>query len=468
MTFVRPLLDALRAAGLALACSLAALFIGAVAAYPSIAFAKPVEGTETVTVRADLGHSVIPSKGGKIYLHIELTALRLERDEADRTPVNLALVVDQSGSMRGDRLRSAKRAANEALSRLSRDDMIALVAYNHEVDVLRKAGPVRGFSALEDAIDRLRASGRTALYAGVKEGGRQVERFYSDRRVNRVILLSDGMANVGPSKPHQLSKLGQALAQDGISVSTVGLGLNYNEDLMQQLALASDGNHSFAETADDLVRIFNAEFGDAMENVAQDIEIIIETRRGFTPTRIMGPIGEISDNRVKVKLNKLGSGSDRFLIVEMTADGADDVDVGREAIASVKVDYMDLQGGQRRSANREVTAKRSSDAALIKESADQTVLAKVAGYRANLAETEAIQLRDRGDVAGARKILEENVKALDASAAVTGLSSEMTSRLKRKADKARQSAKALDDRDWAKTRKSLRYEQHRYGTMQKF
>ncbi|MEO1206731.1 MAG: VWA domain-containing protein [Pseudomonadota bacterium] len=468
MQFLKSLILALSAAGLALACSMAAMFVGALAAYSNDASAKPANVNEPVTLRTDLAHELIPTEGGKIYLHIELNALRLERKEADRTPVNLALVIDQSGSMQGDRLRSAKRAAKEALSRLSRNDTIALVAYNHKVDVLRRAGSVRDYSRLEDAIDRLRASGRTALYAGVKEGGRQVESYYSDRRVNRVILLSDGMANVGPSQPHHLSKLGQALAQDGVSVSTVGLGLNYNEDLMQQLALASDGNHSFAETPGDLVRIFNAEFGDAMENVAQDIEIIIETRRGFKPTRIMGPIGEISGNKVKVKLNKLGSGSDRFLIVEMDADAKRDQTETAETVAAIKVNYVDLTEGEKRSANREVTAKRSASTAEVSESADETILAKVTGARANLAESEAIRLRDKGDVAAARKILQDNVKALNASVQSNRLSPELRARLKRKADKAQSSARALDGGDWAKTRKSLRYEQHRYGSSQKF
>ncbi|MEL7049041.1 MAG: VWA domain-containing protein [Pseudomonadota bacterium] len=457
----------LSAAGLALAGSLAAMLVALVAAFPSYAVAKTDTASPTVTVRSDLAHKVIPADGGKVYLHIELNALRLERDEADRTPVNLALVIDQSGSMRGDRLRSAKRAAKEALTRLSKDDYISLVAYNHKVDVLRKAGRIRSYSELESRIDELRANGRTALYAGVKEGGRQVDRHYSDRRVNRVILLSDGMANVGPSKPHQLSKLGQTLAQDGISVSTVGLGLNYNEDLMQQLALASDGNHSFAENADDLTRIFNAEFGDALENVAQDIEIIIETRRGFKPTRILGPVGDIDGNRVRVSLNKLGSGSDRFLIVELEAEalasGATDEDV-----ASVKISYMDLESQARQTVRQAISARRSSSRKEIEASADDTILAKVAGHRSTIAESEAIQLRDKGDIAGAKKILDMNVKALEASAALDGLAPDARAKLKRKAERARASANALADRDWAKTRKSLRYEQHRYGSSQKF
>ena len=181
-----------------------------------------------VELKADLGHSVISTqKGSHAYMRLSLKTLAAqERD--DRPPINVAIVIDKSGSMSGARIEAAKDAAHVALERLGSDDIVSLVSYNHRVQVLAPAarlGTAR--DEIERAIDRLRVDGTTALYAGTKEGGKQVETFLSDTNVNRVVLISDGLANVGPSKPYQLAKLGQQLASKGISVTTIGLGLNY-------------------------------------------------------------------------------------------------------------------------------------------------------------------------------------------------------------------------------------------------
>src|SRR4029453_15765006 len=179
-----------------------------------------------------------------------------------RSPVNVALVIDRSGSMTGDRIAATKKGAHVALERLSSDDIVSLVAYNHEVDLLAPAAPVGGSrDKLERAIEKLTADGTTALYAGVKEGGEQVKEFRWDTKVNRVILLSDGLANVGPSSPREVAELGRELASKGISVTTIGLGLEYNEDLMQRLAAARDGNHRFVESPRDFAAIFHRGFG---------------------------------------------------------------------------------------------------------------------------------------------------------------------------------------------------------------
>src|SRR5690606_19740815 len=142
------------------------------------------------------------------------------------------------------------------------------------------------------------------------------------QRINRVILMSDGLANVGPSTPSELAELGRKLGGKGISVTTIGLGLGYNEDLMQKLALASDGNHAFAEKPSDLIEIFNSEFGDTLSIAAQEIEITIECRDGFRPKRVLGRQAEIDGKRIKIKLNQLTGGHERYLVVELEADAA--------------------------------------------------------------------------------------------------------------------------------------------------
>ena len=135
--------------------------------------------------------------------------------------------------------------------------------------------------------------------------------------MNRVVLISDGLANVGPSSPAEVGELGRQLAGKGISVTTIGLGLDYNEDLMQRLAAASDGNHAFVESPRQLADIFDKEFGDALSIAAQDVTIIIECRAGFKPTRVLGREADISGSTIKLKLNQLQADNERYVVIEM-------------------------------------------------------------------------------------------------------------------------------------------------------
>ena len=212
---------------------------------------------------------------------------------------------------------------------------------------------------MQDRINALSANGQTALYAGVKEGARQVREFFSSNRVNRVILLSDGLANVGPKSPSELARLGQILGEEGIPVTTIGLGLQYNEDLMSRLALASDGNHAFAERPGDLDRIFDAEFGDVLSVAVQDITIQINIHTHFRPVRVLGRSAQIEGNKINLRLNQLYANQEKYLIVELKPQG--EADIGPADVADLEVAYLDLQSNARRSLKASAKAEISVD-----------------------------------------------------------------------------------------------------------
>ena len=127
-----------------------------------------------------------------------------------------------------------------------RNDIASVVIFDHSVDVLVPAQPVTDPDVFAELIRRVGVRGNTAIYSGVLAGAAEVRKFKEPRRLNRVVLLSDGQANVGPSRAPEFAVLGRSLLAEGISVSTIGLGLGYNEDLMLELARSSDGNHAFA------------------------------------------------------------------------------------------------------------------------------------------------------------------------------------------------------------------------------
>jgi Ca-activated chloride channel homolog len=204
---------------------------------------------------------VLDDSPQEIVIKIDLSAINENRKKVRRTPLNLAVVIDRSGSMTGAKLEKTKQAAMQLVDRLAPNDIFSLVIFSDEAQVLVPAQKVEDKDALKEKIESIEADGSTALYAGVQMGADQLDEFLSSKRINRVILLSDGLANVGPSTPRELRRLGSQLAERGISATTIGVGDDYNEDLMAGLAEASDANYYYVSDVETLPQIFEKELG---------------------------------------------------------------------------------------------------------------------------------------------------------------------------------------------------------------
>src|SRR6267378_2041971 len=186
--------------------------------------AMPARAAEPLTLAARLAYPVMKSgEGQQNFLRIGLNGCEPQH-KTDRTPVNVAFVIDRSGSMDGARIAQAREAAIMAVKRLDPNDIASVVIFDDRVDVLVPARKVANVGDFIDPIRRIGVRGSTAIHAGVNAGANEVRKFKDPRRLNRVVLLSDGLANIGPSLPADFAKLGRALLAEGISVSTIGLG----------------------------------------------------------------------------------------------------------------------------------------------------------------------------------------------------------------------------------------------------
>jgi Ca-activated chloride channel family protein len=177
-----------------------------------------------------------------------------------RQSLNLALVIDRSGSMQGKPLAEARRCAEFIVEQLSSEDRVSIVAYDSEVDVLVPARRVGSRAGLREAIRAIESRGMTALYDGWYEGAGQAALGTEEAGISRVLLLSDGQANRGLTAPDSIASRCAAMADAGVTTSTYGLGQNFNEDLMVAMARAGRGNHYYGQTADDLMDPFREEF----------------------------------------------------------------------------------------------------------------------------------------------------------------------------------------------------------------
>lgn len=432
-------------------------------AQPQPTFAETPSSGDDLTIRTELGQeSYYTEKGGKSYLRIDLEGLR--HQEAKRTPVNIAIVIDKSGSMNGAKIEQAKEAAIMAVERLGKEDYLSIISYSDRVDVLLPATRVNNYTEFRHRIRSLRAGGSTALYAGTKRGIDELESYLDRNRVNRVILLSDGLANIGPSRPDQLEELGRRAGAKGISITTIGLGLGFNEDLMTRLAYASDGNHAFVRHERDLVDIFNKEFGDVLSVVAQDVDIIIECHIGFRPRRVLGRDAEIDGRRIRLKMNQLYASQEKQLIIEI--ERTDSIGEGNHPLADVTIGYRSMRDKSRHELKTRQKISYTKDRSLAERSTNKRVMSSVVEQIATERNERAVSLRDKGKVEEARKELESNAAYLKEKAEKFG--GLFAPSLNEMADKNLKDSQNLDARNWAASRKDMKARQYKQKTQQSY
>jgi Ca-activated chloride channel family protein len=363
-----------------------------------------------VTCRIDLDRGILTAEATqRVVLKVSLEAPAVA--EAQRPPVNLAVVLDRSGSMSGDKIEKAKEAAIEVLRRLGAQDRFALVLYESQVETLVPSQSAANTEWIEKRIRGIAAGGNTALFGGVSQGAAEVRKQTGDARfIHRIILLSDGLANVGPSSPADLARLGGALIKEGISVTTVGVGTDYNEDLMTQLAQRSDGNNYFVESGADLPRIFRAELGDVLNVVARKVILEIECAGGVRPLRIIGRDGRIRGSTVEVALNQLYGGQAKYALVEVEVP-ATAADASRD-IALARCTYEQALTLQSGTATATAVARFSAREAEVVGSANPAVQADLGLNVIALAKDEAVDLAAAGKTAEAATQMQQRSEEL--------------------------------------------------------
>lgn len=407
-----------------------------------------------VNLEATLSQNILPAgKRQRVYLRIGLKSDTIRRVH-DRAPLNIALVIDRSGSMSGRKIIEARKAAMMAVGRLGPRDIISIVSYDDRVEVQVPATRASAKHHIKRKIRSLKPRGSTAIHAGLLAGADEVRKFASGDYVNRIILLSDGLANVGPKRPSEFEALGRELGSEGIIVSTIGLGLRYNEDLMAKLARAADGNHAFVQEPSDLVSFFNKEFDDAQNIVAQNIEIIIECEEGVIPQRSLGRSARIEGNRIIYKLGQLIGGTEQAILAELETPAMTNIDPAK--IARVTLAYRATADDQQKTVSTTVNARASDIEDDIKGSYRKTVIRDATLLEARARKDEAIKLRDKGLFKEAKKKFETNAAAIQSQTATYGI---MPSPELKAEQEANEKAAKLDDRDaanWNKQRKLMR------------
>jgi Ca-activated chloride channel family protein len=392
------------------------------------------------------------------FLKVGLEGFRMPVT-SKRVAVNVALVLDKSGSMNGRKIEEAKQAAIQAIRRLDANDIVSVVVYDSTVEVLVPATKLTDKDFVCKKIAQIQPGGRTALFAGVSKAAAELRKFIDRERVNRIVLLSDGLANIGPRAPSELGSLGASLKKENISVTAMGLGLDYNEDLMVQLAGNSGGNHVFIEDATQIAAYFTKEFNTVLSVVAQEVAITIEVAKGVRPVRVFGNQAEINGQKVVATLTQLYSQQEKFLVLEVDVPASPE---GKPRdIANVSVAYDNMLTRRPDQLVGKASVNFSSSDQVIAASVNANVLEAGVLLFANERNKAATILRDKGDIKAARKLLIQNADYLKKYAVDLG-----SVQLDTACNLNSIQSKNLDPALWRRSRKAMRLEQYATDTQQ--
>ena len=403
-----------------------------------------------IQVRSELSSPIILEGTPETnYLKVSLSGQNI--DSKKRVPINLAIVIDKSGSMSGQRIEKAREAAILAVNMLNENDTLSIVAYDSEARVIVPATKVDNKLRIIGLInENIYASGGTALFAGLSKGIKQVENQLTKDKVNRIILLSDGQANIGPSSVDELSQLAIIAAKKNIAITTLGIGSDYNELLMSSIASYSDGNHVFVNNSADLENVFVHEFNDLMSAIAQDVVITIQLKNGVKPVRLLGRDGVIKGNEITVKMNQLFSNQEKYVLLEVIPDKGK---VGQEkTLAQVDLKYDNLLENKTENETQVVRISYTKDKKMVDDAIHQDVIVETELQKVALENEKALELYNQGKRDEAQQLLRENGEALKAiSAQSPTMSMSDKERIENQARKNKTLAESVQKPDFSKT-----------------
>ena len=319
-----------------------------------------------------------------------------------RPPLNLSLVIDRSGSMSGHPLEMARQAAQAGIRLLEPHDRVSVVIFDDEVETLIPSQQVTDKEKLCREIERITSGGSTALHAGWLDGATQVAQHPDERALNRVLLLSDGQANVGKIRVNEIVPDVRGLTARQVSTSTMGLGRDYDEDLLRGMAEAGDGNFEHIEHSSQLPGFFESEFHGMSRTTGHTVSL------GIEPNPTLGSLRQEIIN--DLQKNDLGRAQLPNLIAGRPVEVVFTVQVPAQAehpglgVLRLRLAWTGRDGirrKQRAQLNLPVLSGDQVDA--LPENADVRVAREV---QLNAkAKRDAVHLMDKGDYAGSQRVL---------------------------------------------------------------
>ena len=252
----------------------------------------------------------------EIYLYASLKAGKAPTNQ-ERVPLNISLVVDRSGSMQGDKLTYVKKAVDFVINNLNSSDYLSIVQYDSVVDIVSASAAVTNKAQLHRQVKTIEARGMTNLSGGMLEGYTQVKNTQQSGFVNRTLLLSDGLANQGITDPQKLQQIAQKkFREQGIALSTFGVGADFNELLMTQLSEYGGANYYFIDQPEKIPEIFAQELEGLLSVVTQNTQLSLQFDKSrFRAKKVYGYPASINRSDIRINFNDIFAEEEKAVLI---------------------------------------------------------------------------------------------------------------------------------------------------------
>lgn len=348
----------------------------------------------------------------KLYLIARFAAGETPSERA-RRPLNLSLVIDRSGSMAGDKIDYTRQAAQFLMQHLGKRDIVSIVLYNDKVETLLPPEQIVNKDSVSQLLERIRVRGTTNLSGGWLEGCQHVSANQSGQMLNRVIVMTDGLANRGVTDAPTLVSMAKQKYEKGISTTTMGLGRDFNEDLLMDMASSGGGAFYFIESPEVAPTIFQEELSGLLNVVGQNLSISIEPTQHVKHLRQLNAYPEASiPTATTFKLGDIFGNEVKTLVLELTIPAMDTI--GEAQIATLRFEYDEIATDKTTHHTREfpVMVNVKPDGTPL-PSPNAEVAESVLLLRAARARQNAVQAADKGDYGTASAVLKEVAEAID-------------------------------------------------------
>ena len=331
---------------------------------------------------------------------------------AEHVPTALSLVIDTSGSMKGDKIVHARRAALKLIDELEDGDVVSIVTFADDAKV--RLSPTvldhRSRRRARAVVKELHAIGGTALMDGLQQAEGQFWSVTDAHLVRRVVMISDGQATIGTSDPHALGTVAEAGMDRGVQVTSIGVGLDYDEETLNALAIRSSGRLYHLTESEELASLVEREVSLLQATAAASAIVEILPAPGVTLRGVeMARFARVRD-RIHVPLGSMHGGQQRELLLRVRVDAQA---MGRKPLASVRFHFKDpTEGGLQRVHESVVAAQITDSPSLVAEHAVPRTATMVAMRSASDLAREASASANAGNLDLAISRLDEAERQL--------------------------------------------------------
>jgi len=299
----------------------------------------PSNAEEDVAMEIRFGNSKLYSNQNQVIMQIGLITKNVE-NLSEAPTLNLALVIDRSGSMAGEKMEKVKESLVELLEKLRKGDILSVIVFSSEAEILVEAQKIDSKLIINQRILNILPYGSTNIHDGLMMGYNEVMKNFNENYNNRVILLTDGRTNEGVTDHELIITRSSEYNRNNISLSVIGLGNDLDFILLRQLAKAGKGLIHFIDNNNDIKTVFDKEIQSLFQPIAKNVMLEIECDSKLSVEQIFGYQPYINNNKIVMELDNMNSGLTQVVIIKFAMN---DTSENEKLKIKTKLTYFDFK-----------------------------------------------------------------------------------------------------------------------------